>query len=400
MKILFTGGGTGGHFYPIIAVAEAVREVAKDKKILDPDLYYMAPTKYNPRALFDNDIEFIRVPAGKMRRYFSILNFFDMFKTGAGCVSATISMFRIYPDVVFGKGGYASFPGLVAARLLAIPVVIHESDSHPGRVNAWAAKFARRIAVAYPEAGEFFEKSLGKEALEKRGKGKNAVEKSKIAFTGNPIRKEILYARSAGARDFFNVNDAIIGANVPVIMIIGGSQGAKMINDVMVDAIPELIKKYAVIHQTGRANFTDISTIMTSLLKGNEHVARYKPVEYFDDLGMRMAAGAADIVISRAGAGGISEIAAWGKPSIIIPIDEAVSHDQTENAFAYARSGACTVIEERNLTPHIIVSEVDRIMGDQTLREKMQKGAQSFARVDAAKEIAQVLIEIALEHEQ
>jgi UDP-N-acetylglucosamine--N-acetylmuramyl-(pentapeptide) pyrophosphoryl-undecaprenol N-acetylglucosamine transferase len=409
MKILFTGGGTGGHFYPIIAVAEEVREVAKDKKILQPELYYMAPTKYNPRALFDNDIEFVSVPAGKMRRYFSLLNFFDLFKTATGIASATLSMFRIYPDVVFGKGGYASFPALVAARLLAIPVVIHESDSKPGRVNMWAGKFARRIAVAYPEAGEMYEKRLGAKATDKKGK-------SKIAYTGNPVRKEIAYARSAGARDYWKLGEEQIGtvadqagqtgasqtaANmpVPIIMIIGGSQGAKIINDVMIDAIPELIKKYAVIHQTGRANFTDVSTIMTSLLKGNENVARYKPVEYFDDLAMRMAAGAADVIISRAGAGGISEIAAWGKPSIIIPINSAISHDQTENAFAYARSGACTVIEEHNLTPHIIVSEIDRIIGDSVLREKMQKGAQSWARPDAAKEIAQVLLEIALEHE-
>ena len=409
MKILFTGGGTGGHFYPIIAVAEEVREVAKDKKILEPELYYMAPTKYNPRALFDNDIEYVGVSAGKMRRYFSLLNFFDLFKTAAGIASATLSMFRIYPDVVFGKGGYASFPALVAARLLAIPVVIHESDSRPGRVNMWAGKFARRIAVAYPEAGEIYEKRLGAKATDKKGK-------SKIAYTGNPVRKEIAYARSAGARDYWKLGEEQIGtvadqagqtgasqtaANmpVPIIMIIGGSQGAKIINDVMIDAIPELIKKYAVIHQTGRANFTDVSTIMTSLLKGNENVARYKPVEYFDDLAMRMAAGAADVIISRAGAGGISEIAAWGKPSIIIPINSAISHDQTENAFAYARSGACTVIEEHNLTPHIIVSEIDRIIGDSVLREKMQKGAQSWARPDAAKEIAQVLLEIALEHE-
>jgi len=410
MKILFTGGGTGGHFHPIIAVAEEVREVAKDKKILQPELYYMAPTKYNPRALFDNDIEFVSVPAGKMRRYFSLLNFFDLFKTATGIASATLSMFRIYPDVVFGKGGYASFPALVAARLLAIPVVIHESDSKPGRVNMWAGKFARRIAVAYPEAGEMYEKALGKKAFVKE-KEKDVVEKSKIAYTGNPVRKEIAYARSAGARDYWKLGEEQIGTvagqagqtgtnvPVPIIMIIGGSQGAKIINDVMIDAIPELIKRYAIIHQTGRANFTDVSTIMTSLLKGNENAARYKPVEYFDDLAMRMAAGAADVIISRAGAGGISEIAAWGKPSIIIPINTAVSHDQTENAFAYARSGACTVIEEHNLTPHIIVSEIDRIMGDPALREKMQKGAQSWARPDAAKEIAQVLLEIALEHE-
>ncbi|MDE1967202.1 MAG: glycosyltransferase, partial [Patescibacteria group bacterium] len=136
MKILFTGGGTGGHFYPIIAVAEAIRERVKDRKIIPPQLFYMAPSKYDPRALFDNNIDFVAVPAGKIRRYFSILNFTDAIKTVSGCMAGIIKMFSIYPDVVFSKGGYASFPGVVAARLLRIPLVIHESDSRPGKVNA------------------------------------------------------------------------------------------------------------------------------------------------------------------------------------------------------------------------------------------------------------------------
>src|SRR6185436_9305186 len=110
MKILFTGGGTGGHFYPIIAVAESIYEIAKEKKILKPKLYFMAPNRYNPRALFDNDIEFINIPAGKMRKYFSLLNFTDLFKTVTGIFMAIIKMYILYPDVVFSKGGYASFP--------------------------------------------------------------------------------------------------------------------------------------------------------------------------------------------------------------------------------------------------------------------------------------------------
>lgn len=384
MKIVFTGGGSGGHFYPIIAVAEAVREVAKERKIIQPELFYMAPSKYNPRALFDNEIEFVGVSAGKIRRYFSILNFFDIFKTAAGIISATFSLFSIYPDVVFGKGGYASFPALFAARLLRIPVVIHESDSHPGRVNAWAGKFARKIAISYPEAAQYFNKRHG--------------EKERVAYTGNPIRRDILFARSNGAKEFFKLSESDIGADLPVIMIIGGSQGSKTINDVLVDAVPELIKKYAIIHQTGKKNFADITTIMNSILKDNPNASRYKAIEYLNDISTRMAAGAADIIVSRAGSS-IFEIAAWAKPSIIIPINEQVSHDQTENAFAYARSGACTVMEEKNLTPHILVSEIDRIMNNPVLKEKMQKGAQSFARTDAAREIAQVLLEIGVEHE-
>src|SRR4051812_10291508 len=115
MKILFCGGGTGGHFYPLIAVAQALNDRVSDRKILKPDLYYMATSKYNPRALFDNEMQYIYIPAGKMRRYFSLLNIVDLFKTAYGCIYALLRVYSIYPDVIFSKGGYASFPVLFAA---------------------------------------------------------------------------------------------------------------------------------------------------------------------------------------------------------------------------------------------------------------------------------------------
>jgi UDP-N-acetylglucosamine--N-acetylmuramyl-(pentapeptide) pyrophosphoryl-undecaprenol N-acetylglucosamine transferase len=374
MKILFSGGGTGGHFYPIIAVAEAVREEAKERKILMPEMWFMAPTKYNPRALFDNDLTFVQVPAGKMRRYFSILNFTDMFKTVYGVMAAFFAMFDIYPDVVFGKGGYASFPGLLAARILRIPVVIHESDNHPGRVNAWAAKFAKKIAVSYPEAAKYF-------------------PKDKVAYTGNPIRKEIMIPLSNGAIDYLKLEEKI-----PVIFIIGGSQGSEFINNIIIDAAPELIKHFQIIHQTGKGNFKEVSETMAFILKDHPNVSRYKPFDYLDDLAMRMSAGVASVVVSRGGSS-IFEIAAWKLPSIIVPLNPEISHDQTENAFSYARSGACTVIEEKNLTSHILIAEIERIINNPAIQEKMKIGAQSFARLDSAREIARVVLEIALEHE-
>ena len=383
MKILFTGGGTGGHFYPIIAIAEALREEAKVRKILMPEFFYMAPSKYNPRALFDNDITFVQVPAGKMRRYFSLLNITDAFKTLIGIPVAIIKMFNIYPDVVFGKGGYASFPPLLAARLLRIPVIIHDSDSKPGRVNAWAAKFAIRIAVSYPDAAEYFEKHAG-------GADKNV--KSKIAYTGNPVRRELISPLSQGAREYLKLEE-----KTPVILVIGGSQGSDFINNILIEAVPEIIKKYQIIHQTGKKNFEEVARTMAYILKDNPDVARYRPMEYLDVLSLRMAAGASSLVVSRGGSA-IFEIAAWATPSIIIPISQAVSHDQTENSFSYARAGACTVIEEHNLTSHILVAEIEKIMGDPSLQEKMKKGAKSFARIDAATRIADVIYDIALEH--
>ncbi len=374
MKILFTGGGTGGHFYPIIAIAQALYESAKSNKVLPPHLYFMAPSQYNPRALFDNDIEFVQVPAGKIRRYFSLLNFTDLFKTLYGVIIATIKMYEIYPDVVVGKGGYASFPPLLAARILRIPVIIHESDSSPGRVNAWAGKFAQRIAVSYPEAGKYF-------------------KKEKVAFTGNPIRKEIINPLSNGAKEFLKLEE-----NTPTIFIIGGSQGAQNINDTVIESLPELVERYQVIHQTGRKNFEIVTKTAEIVLKDSKHSHRYHPYDYLNDLSLRMAAGASDLVVSRAGSA-IFEIASWGLPSIIIPLPQNISHDQVNNAFSYAHSGACIVMEEQNLSSHIFISEIDRIINNQTIKDKMKQGAKQFSHIDAADKIANVILETALSHE-
>ena len=158
MKILLTGGGSGGHFYPIIAVAEALREIAKEERLFNLELYFMSDRAYSRQILFEQDIIFKKVSAGKRRLYFSPRNIIDLFKTAIGVLKAIFEMYKIFPDVVFGKGGYASFPALFAAKTLKVPVLIHESDSTPGRVNIWAAEFARGIAVSFPAAADYFPK--------------------------------------------------------------------------------------------------------------------------------------------------------------------------------------------------------------------------------------------------
>lgn len=378
MKILFTGGGTGGHFYPIIAVAESVRKLAKEERLLEADLYYMAPSKYDERSLFENGIVYVSSYAGKMRRYFSLLNVVDVFKTAMGVMKAVADVWRIYPDVVFGKGGYVSFPALFAARLLRIPVVIHESDSHPGRVNAWASKFAQRIAVSYEEASRFF-------------------PKEKVAWTGNPIRREVRETLSEGARQFLGLDDSI-----PVVLILGGSQGSQRINESIIDILPDLVKKYYVIHQTGKDNIDEMTNTADVVLKESLHRSRYKPFAYLNSLSLRMAAGEAaksGLIISRAGST-IFEIALWQAPSIIIPIPEEISHDQKSNAFAYAASGACSVLEEMNLTPHVLAAEIDRIVESKAVADRMRQGAAAFGKKDASDTIARELVRIALSHDR
>ena len=379
MKILFTGGGTGGHFYPIIAIVEELNQIVKENHLLRPEVYYMSTEPYNEGLLFENSINFESVNSGKIRRKLSVsnlaLNFIDLFKIIFGSLHALWRIFIIYPDVVFGKGGYASFPALFAARILRIPVIIHESDSTPGKVNAWAGKFARRVAISYPEAMRFF-------------------KKEKVAYTGNPIRKEIQEPLTVGAYKLLKLTEGI-----PTILILGGSQGSVIINEVIMDALPELVEKYQIIHQTGKNNIKVIEETSAVVLQNSPFKDRYKPSGYLNVLEMRSGAGVADLVISRAGST-IFEIASWGKPSIIIPIPEPTSHDQRTNAYSYARSGASIVIEEKNLASSLLVSEINRILETEGEKEKMANNAMEFARKDSAKLIAQEILAIALEHEK
>lgn len=375
MKIVFTGGGTGGHFYPIIAVAEAVHAVADREKVLGLELYYYSDSPYDKEALFENGIKFHQVAAGKRRLYGGLQNFLDLFKTAIGTLQAIGSLFILYPDVVFGKGGYASFPVLLAARVLGIPVVIHDSDTVPGRVNIWAGKFAKRIAVSYDEAARFF-------------------PKNRVAHTGQPVRTEIMEKKLDGSFEYLKLDPT-----VPVILVIGGSLGAMSINNVIIDSLPKLLEKYQVIHQTGVNNFAEVKARAEFVIGDREDLrARYRPFPFLNKLAMKMSAGAAALVISRAGSQ-IFEIASWGIPAILIPIPEDVSRDQKSNAFNYARHGGAEVIEQANLSPTILVSEVSRFFENDVRRRNMIASAKAFATPDAAEKIAKMLIELALEHE-
>lgn len=378
MRILFTGGGTGGHFYPIISIAEELNNLVKEKKLLDLDLFYMAPTPYNAGVLFEHNITYKKNSAGKVRRSPGLLslfrNFFDLFRTLWGAITSVVQVYQLFPDVVFGKGGYASFPALLAARILRIPVVIHESDTVPGRVNLWAGKFAKRVAVSYKEAGEYF-------------------PKESLAYTGQPVRKEIARPITAGAREFLQVEE-----DVPVVLILGGSQGARKINDTVLEALPKLVEHYVVVHQTGQTNIVEAKATAEAVLYNSAHKDRYKAFDYLNPLALRMSAGVASVVVSRAGST-IFEIASWGVPSIIVPITDSNGDHQRKNAFAYARAGACEVIEEKNLRPNILFAEIDRLATNKEVREKMHESARVFYKSNAARLIAEEILKIALSHE-
>lgn len=376
MKIVFTGGGTGGHFYPIIAVAEKVNHIIDKEHIIGVKLYYLSDSPYDKEVLLENGLHFEKINSGKMRTYFSLRNFSDTFKIFFGTINAIFKLFSIYPDVVFGKGGYASFPTIFAARLLRIPVIIHESDSAPGRVNKWAGSFARKVAVSFSEAAAYF-------------------PTKSVAWTGQPIRTQIeTKGAKSEALEYFKLEP-----RVPVILILGGSQGAELINNTVLDALPRLLKGFQVIHQTGINNFKLVAGQANVVLAGNKLKPRYQSFAYLSSFQMKMAAGVATVIVSRAGSA-LFEIASWGVPSILVPFNNSNADHSRKNAFNYARAGACSVVEEMNLTANILSSEIERIIESQEDYERMAQSAKAFSKPGAAEKIAQELVDMALSHEE
>ena len=368
MKIGLVGGGTGGHFYPLVAVAHELNAVTEK-----PELFYFGPSPYDKEMLKTYNISYQYCPAGKIRRYFSIQNFFDIFRSFFGLFVAVWKLYVIYPDVIFSKGGFTSVPVLTAAKFLRIPVVIHESDAVPGRANKLAMKQARYIGIAYDDAAQFF-------------------PAEKTALVGIPIRQEV---KNVSADPFTQLG---IPNDKPLIYITGGSSGAERLNDIVFNSLKQLLPNYRIFHQTGTANVEDLRLLVQSLYKDSPDLGNYYIEGNVPAQTVAALMSAASLVITRAGSTTLFEIAYHGKPAIIIPIPEDVSRDQRTNAYAYARSGAASVIEEHNMTTSLFVQEINTIINDQNRRKTMSDAAKTMATEDAAKKISDLLISIGIEH--
>jgi UDP-N-acetylglucosamine--N-acetylmuramyl-(pentapeptide) pyrophosphoryl-undecaprenol N-acetylglucosamine transferase len=367
MRIVLTGAG-GGHFYPLIAVAERLRKEAFVQKIVQPEIFFISNNPYDEKALYTSQIKFVKNTAGKLRVYPSLQTVTDLFKTFWGCIGAIFKLYSLYPDVVFAKGGYASFPVLFAARFLSIPVVVHESDTVPGRTTKYAGKFASRVALSYPEAAPFYPKEV-------------------IALTGQPIRDELLppekYVRT------FDLTRR------PTILIAGGSQGSQAINEAVINILSELLSKYDIVHQVGIQNVEEMKKVTDSVLQGHEFKEHYFIQGFMD---MSLFYGKVDMAICRAGSQ-MFEMALWQLPMMVIPIPESISRDQRTNAYAMAGRGVAFVLEENNVGPAILLSGIRNILEDKATYAKMSlAGTQFESSRHAATTIARELIRICLSH--
>ncbi|MEK7634782.1 MAG: UDP-N-acetylglucosamine--N-acetylmuramyl-(pentapeptide) pyrophosphoryl-undecaprenol N-acetylglucosamine transferase [Patescibacteria group bacterium] len=387
MRILFTGGGTGGHIYPIIAVAEELQILASKKNIPLKMYYLGAPGKYK-NLLNENGIYVSKIFSAKLRRYFDIGNFIDIPFFFFSIPQALWKIFWLMPDVLFSKGGPGSLPVVLACRFYNIPIIVHESDSIPGLANKLAFYFADRIGVSFSSVIENI-------IQQQKNKKKVEIIQEKIALVGNPIRQSLI------GGDIIDKETAkkVLGFNptMSLILILGGSQGSAQLNDFMLNISGELVKDIQIFHQTGIENFQEVKNELNNVLKkyGEEEKMRYKLIPYFEN-NMKDAYSAVDVVISRAGSGSIFEIAAFGKPSILIPLSEKiVGLHQIKNAYEYSKSGAAIVIEQNNLKPNIFIAQLMKIIKNQELLKTMSEAAKSFSKPEASKMIANEILRLA-----
>lgn len=367
MRILLVGGGTGGHVFPLVAVAEALQ--AKIKSGAKADLYFMGAGDLICEEAKGLGIPCYKIIAPKWRRYFSFQNFLDILKIPVALAQSLVTVWLLMPDIVFAKGGFASFFPLLAAKILFIPVVLHESDSVPGFVNKIFGKLALRVFISFQSSAKWFN-----------------VKKTQLV--GLPIRAEIL---SLTAKE---VAVSALGLNNdrPVVLIVGGSQGAQSLNNALMLSLSKLIQKYIVIHQTGQGNYDEVAKQLVTIIKEEPYLEKdiqtnYKIVPRLQAREMGVAYSATDVAIIRSGSQ-IFEVAARGIPAILVPLPLSANNHQLINAQEASKFGA-VIITQDNLTANILLNEIDKVYAN---RRELSDRIRQFAKPDAALVIASYLL--------
>jgi UDP-N-acetylglucosamine--N-acetylmuramyl-(pentapeptide) pyrophosphoryl-undecaprenol N-acetylglucosamine transferase len=369
MKILFTGGGTAGHIFPIIAV---VREL--NRKGIKADYRFLGPKDdFGSILLSQEGIKVKTILAGKIRRYLNpeslLLNIVDvLFKMPIGFLQSFFYVFFSNPDLIFSKGGYGSLAPSFCGWLFRIPIILHESDAAPGLANKIVSRFTKKILVAFSESDtEYF-------------------SAEKMISVGNPIRKELMEGSKEKGKKLFNLT-----GEKPVIMVMGGSQGAQTINDLILNFLPQAIEHFEIIHQTGENNYEQVKAEARVAIS-RENDKYYHPIAFLKEIELRDAYAVCDIIISRAGSGSIFEIAAVGKPSILIPLTNSAQDHQVKNAYIYGRKKATIVIEEENLAPHFLLEKLKDLFNHSEDLKDMSQKAKEFSRPESAKTTAEYIL--------
>ncbi|MBX9720082.1 MAG: undecaprenyldiphospho-muramoylpentapeptide beta-N-acetylglucosaminyltransferase [Candidatus Obscuribacterales bacterium] len=366
-RIVLTGGGTGGHIYPALAVAEQLR----DDPEIDAILYMGARGHMEEKLAAERGLEFVGLEVSGLPRRFSGKLLAWPFQFIAAVFDARRTLLDFRPSVVLGTGGYASAPALAAAALLKIPYAIHEPDAHAGLVNRWLSRGASLVSCGMQGAHSRLRPSHGR-----------------IVVNGNPVGKSFVSPMKRDAAC------AVLGlrSDLRTLLITGGSQGAKAINEAVITALPTLLEfdpPIQIIHQVGSKNLYECKERLDPMVLSN---TRYFLRDYFDDLSVAYAS--SDLAICRAGAMTVSELSVTGTPAAFIPYPFAAADHQTHNAKYMAGKGAAILIPQDQLTPDLLIKELKAIMTDDERLRAMRKAMTAEGKPQASRDLASQLKEL------
>ena len=349
--IAMTGGGTAGHVFPGIAVAEE----------LGCRVVWIGSRNGVERKLVrDAGIDFHGIPAGKLRRYLSLRNVTDVARVFAGIVASIRVLRRERPSLLFSKGGFVSVPPVVAARLCGIPAFTHESDFDPGLATRINLRFCEKVFLSFEDTLDFLPERY----------------RQKAVVTGNPVRSALRAGDDARGR-------MLVGcaSTRALVLVMGGSLGSSFINSLVAEAAPRLVARCFIVHQMGEKDF------VPSRRPG------YSTASFITE-GLPDIMAAADLVVCRAGANTLAELAALGKPMLLIPLSSSGSRgDQLRNAEVFRDAGAAVVLGEDQATPETFLSAVDSLLGDPRRLAKMAVAARGMSRGNPARDIARLIRE-------
>lgn len=349
-EIIFTGGGSAGHVTPNIALIEKFHEKGWD-------VNYIGSKNGIEKELISNlGVSYHPISCGKLRRYFSLQNFLDIFKVIYGIFQSIILCYKLKPDVVFSKGGFVSLPVVLAAKILRIPIVIHESDMTVGLTNKICLPLATKVCTTFPDT-------------------KNQIKnKEKVVTTGTPIRKDFFAGDAKVGRDVCGFND-----DKKIILVFGGSLGAEKINKTIHEILPDILKDFQVVHICGKEK-TDESL----------NYPGYKQFEYLNEKFPHVLA-AADMVISRSGANSIYELVIMRKPNILLPLGTKSSRgDQVVNAEYALKKGFSEVIHDLDLSAK---SLMDKIKVIEKRSVDMIKAMEEFEKLPTVEMIYDLIVD-------
>lgn len=372
MRVLLAGGGTGGHIFPAITIAQTLVDEYGDVEVLFVGARGGLEATLVPKAGF----AFAEVPARYLRRKLSPELFLTAWTAWRGFAEAWRIVGRFQPDVAVGTGGYVSGPVIAAAALQRVPVVLQEQNAFPGLTTRLLTRAARRIALGSQAATVHFPRD------------------ERVVVTGNPIRRDILTATRQEASAALGLDPSL-----KTVLIFGGSQGGRTINRAVVDAVPALLKRpeVQIVHQTGKRGFAEVVAAAGDRVvrRGDERASagRWHMFSFIYD--MPAAYAAADLVVCRAGAITLAEITAKGLPSVLVPYPYAAARHQDANAAELAQAGAAVVVPDSELTGQRLLETVQALLDDDERRRRMSEAALRLGRPDAAQRIAAIVREVA-----